>query len=79
MSGSFQPSFLLLRIISLISGTVNANSMCPQFSLSSSSQYIPSGTKTYISYSVELSIGDSYTVDSHVEVVKAWQWGFVFG
>ena len=45
MSGSFQPSFLLLRIISFISGTVNANSMCAQFSLSSNSQYIPSGLK----------------------------------
>jgi len=34
---------------------------------------------------VELSVGDSYAVDAHVEVVVAWQdrqdWfgGFVFG
>jgi hypothetical protein len=26
-----------------------------------------------------LSVGDSYAVDAHVEVVVAWQWGFVFG
>ena len=54
MSGSFQPSFLLLRIISLISGTVNANSICPQLSISSNSQNNPSGLKRMSANSMEL-------------------------
>ena len=45
MSGSFQPSFIRLLMISWMAGTVNAKSMCSQVLFLSMSQNIPSGLK----------------------------------